>query len=461
VYQLAARHVRASSVELRADADVPVNTEAQLPETGWEVAQPRSTVQDHLAYDQAQGSGDVMLLETIRADGILSFAPGSPDIPLQELNLIIGPNGSGKSNLVEIIELLHALPASLSSAIRDGGGAREWPWKGDGGRPAALEARLHRAGETPLRYRVGLVPYGNQMEVVREILDEATNDGQDDEPYFHYRFDGGDPILRTQRRSLLKSTRPIRDLANNLVSELVLRQGSWVSNESILSQRKDPDLYPDLTWCATQFGRIQTFREWTFGRYAALRQPQPADLPTDVLLSDARNLGLILNQLEHSDSSVQLNTMLQRFLPRFKRVTTLVQGGTVQIFLHEDGVKTPIPATRLSDGTMRFLAMAALLLMPTPPPLICIDEPELGLHPDALALVAELLVSARERTQLIVTTHSDALVSALTDHVESVLVCEYRLGTQLTRLDAARLQYWLDKYRLGDLWRMGELGGNP
>jgi predicted ATPase len=105
--------------------------------------------------------------------------------------------------------------------------------------------------------------------------------------------------------------------------------------------------------------------------------------------------------------------------------------------------------------------MSALLLMPTPPPLVCIEEPELGLHPDALSLVAELLVAASERTQIIVTTHSDALVSAFTDRVESVLVCEHRGGTELQTLDAARLRHWLDNYRLGDLWRMGELGGNP
>jgi len=153
--------------------------------------------------------------------------------------------------------------------------------------------------------------------------------------------------------------------------------------------------------------------------------------------------------------------MLRRFLPRFRRVSTLVQAGSVQFFLHEDGLKAPVPATRLSDGTIRFLAMSAQLLMPNPAPLICIDEPELGLHPDALSLVAELLIDASARTQVIVTTHSDALVSALTEHLESVLICEHQDGTQLTRLEAGPLNHWLETYRLGDLWRMGELGGNP
>src|SRR5207244_4994904 len=106
-------------------------------------------------------------------------------------------------------------------------------------------------------------------------------------------------------------------------------------------------------------------------------------------------------------------------------------------------------------------AMLALLLAPEPPPLLCMEEPELGLHPDAVSLLADVLVQASARTQLIVTTHSDALVSALTDQAESVLVCENRGGTVLRRVESARLAHWLDKYRLGEIWRIGELGRNP
>jgi predicted ATPase len=74
-------------------------------------------------------------------------------------------------------------------------------------------------------------------------------------------------------------------------------------------QRKDPEQYPELAWCAREFSRIQVFREWSFGRYSPLRQPQPADLPTEFLLPDARNLGLILKQIEHSDSASELNAL--------------------------------------------------------------------------------------------------------------------------------------------------------
>ena len=84
----------------------------------------------------------------------------------------------------------------------------------------------------------------------------------------------------------------------------------------------------------------------------------------------------------------------------------------------------PISAARLSDGTLRFIAILATLLNPNPPPLICIEEPELGVHPDALAIIADLLIEASNRMQIMVTTHSDALVSALTNHPDAIVACE-------------------------------------
>jgi len=135
-----------------------------------------------------------------------------------------------------------------------------------------------------------------------------------------------------------------------------------------------------------------------------------------------------------------------------------IEGGTVQVFFHE-GPFT-VPATRLSDGTLRYLCLLAILCHPNPPPLVCIEEPELGLHPDVLPTLAELLKEASERCQLIVTTHSDVLVDAMSDQPESVLVAEKSAtGTSLTRLDAENLKPWLEKYRLGQLWTRGEIGG--
>ena len=180
-------------------------------------------------------------------------------------------------------------------------------------------------------------------------------------------------------------------------------------------------------------------------------------------MPDASNLAVIVNNLDSWGRWQEFNDLLKRFFPRFERLSTPVIGGTVQLLLHETGFDTPIPAARMSDGTLRFIAMLAVLLSPEPPPLVCIEEPELGLHPDAVALMAEVLVQASERMQLVVTTHSDALVSALTSRPSAIIACERPGdGTILRRLDPERLAHWLkDDYGLGDLWRMGALGANP
>jgi predicted ATPase len=109
---------------------------------------------------------------------------------------------------------------------------------------------------------------------------------------------------------------------------------------------------------------------------------------------------------------------------------------------------------------LHYLFLMALLLDPTPPPLLCIEEPEIGLHPAILPLIADMLIEASQRTQLIVTTHSDALISTLPP--ESVIICERDdEGSHLHRLEAEPLKDWLENYTIGDLWRMGHIGGKP
>jgi predicted ATPase len=185
------------------------------------------------------------------------------------------------------------------------------------------------------------------------------------------------------------------------------------------------------------------------------------DLPGDFLIEDGSNMGLILNDLLHRGMRKSIIERLSHFYDGIEDVTTKVHGGTIQVFLHEEGMNQPIPATRLSDGTLRYLCLLCVLLHPDPPSLVCIEEPELGVHPDILPRIGEMLVGASERTQLIVTTHSDVLVSALSETPESVIVCERDIkGTNLKRLEKDQLKSWLKDYSLGEIWRMGEIGGN-
>jgi predicted ATPase len=422
--------------------------------------------------------GKVPFLKSLRLDGLLSFPPASEAIPLTPLNVLIGPNGSGKSNLIEGIELLHALPTGFASAIREGGGVREWLWKGDDAaeagsidaeaEPSNIEELLSLSmvihERTAVHYRLAFAALGSRVEITDETIEDvgyANVQPTEEQIYlkpagehadFYYHFRDGIPVVNS------KSERNATKLARR--DKRKLDRKTLKPDESILMQLKDPWVYPELTALGRYFEAIRTFREWTIGPDAEVRKPQPTDLPADALGADSRNLGLILNQLEHSGTWSEFNGYLTRFLPRFQRYSTRIEGGTVQFYLHENGLKNPIPATRLSDGTIRFMAILAQLLSPTPPPLICLEEPELGLHPDAIVLLASLLQEASTRTQLVVTTHSDALVSALTEVADSVLVCEYRGGTVLKRIESEKLRFWLEKYRLGEIWRIGEIGGN-
>jgi len=287
-----------------------------------------------------------------------------------------------------------------------------------------------------------ITEHGERFEVTDErIENEHPREGQPD-AYFYYRFQQGHPALNDlseQRRGL--------------------RRESVKPEESILSQVRDPESYPVLHWLQEQYELIRLYRSWTFGPLAGVRREQSAQGRSDVLNDGCENLALVLSKIR---SRVK-NDLLKSLRMLFEGIEDLhltVDGGNVLLFL-EEADSREIPATRLSDGTLRYLSLLVILLHPDPPPLVAIEEPELGLHPDVIPHIADLLVSASKRMQLVVTTHSRVLVDALTEHPESIVVCSKEAGeSRLERLDAEELKAWLDKYTLGELWSKGELGGN-
>ncbi len=389
-----------------------------------------------------------MMLKTLHLKNFLSFSETSQPVELGALNVLIGPNGSGKSNLMESIALLRSTPEtserqSLIATIRGGGGVSDWLWKGAAHPPhASIEAVLaNPKGPTDLRYMLTFTAVGQRFEIVEERIENTAPDSGHARPHFYYRLEQGRGVLNLKEQE--------RHLQREEIDPTL----------SILSQRKDPDYYPELTYLGTLFGKMRLYREWCFGRYTPPRLPQKADLPNLHLESDASNLGLVLNRMRREPAvKRRLLEALQALYAGIDDFDVQIEGGTVQVFLHE-GAYT-VPATRLSDGTLRYLCLLAILCHPDPGPLVCIEEPELGLHPDLLPTLAELLTEAAERTQLIVTTHSDILVDALSDRPESILVTSRDgQGTRLERLDAAALQPWLEQYRLGQLWTRGEIGG--
>jgi len=400
------------------------------------------------------------LLKSIRLRDFLSFGPSAPPVDLLPLNVLIGPNSSGKSNFLEAVDILRAAPSDLTQPIREGGGVEDYLWKGlaEKRTPSCeIEATVDypEGHHRPIKYRLAFTTVGQRFEISDEAIENPYPSFGETDVYFYYRYQSGSPVLNVR-------TKPEAQAGSSEARERrSLKREDVEVNRSILSQRRDPEQYPEITYLGNQFSKVRLFREWNLGRNTEPRKPQKVDLPSDFLSESADNLPLVLNDLENrAETRKVINDYLNKFCESAEAVTSRLFGGTVQLIVHEQGLKE-IPATRLSDGTLRFLCLLAVLCHPEPPPLVCLEEPEIGLHPDILPTVAELLVQASERCQLIVTTHSDIIVSALTERPESVLVCERdEDGSRLTRLQADKLKVWLDEYhQLGELWRMGELGG--
>jgi predicted ATPase len=237
--------------------------------------------------------------------------------------------------------------------------------------------------------------------------------------------------------------------------------GAQASRESVLARFKSPIDPTPITEVGGYFEQTRIFREFRTGFNSQARHGISTAAPKDSLSEGADNLALVLHQLDFLGAHDRIRDYLKRFCDRFEDVKVDVGEGLARTFLRETGLQEMVSGIRMSDGTLKFLCLLAVLFHPKPAPLVCIEEPELGLHPDALRLVAEVLVEASQHTQLIVTTHSEALVDALTDRPESVLVCErdFDDGTQFKRYSRDELDEWLEHYTLGELWRKGEIGG--
>ena len=425
--------------------------------------------------------------ERLKLSGVLSFGPGGIDLRMEPLNVLIGPNGSGKSNLLEAISLFQAAPRAIADAISRTGGVREWLWKGsERSQSLTMEALVGFPPDGTLRHSLTLSDGDGRPLMEEERIEplEMLSDGRAGQSrhgvtardrgewpgvdererlsYYRRSRDRREADL-TQAESRVVETRDA--VPRTLAAEFMFNKrgdlefaGQFGQEESLLSLFSNP-IFPALWHLREQNGRIRLYRNWSFGPDAALRQPCSAHARSDFLDEGAGNLPLVLSQL-HGTPRKTFLTALDKLFVGIVDVQCPVTGGTVSLFLEEAGGRS-IPASRLSDGTLRYLSLLAVLLHPEPPPLLCIEEPELGLHPDLLPTLADLMIEASERSQLVVTTHSDVLVDALTDRPESVVVCEKHDGrTEMRRLDKADLAKWLKDYRLGDLWTSGELGEN-
>jgi len=219
------------------------------------------------------------------------------------------------------------------------------------------------------------------------------------------------------------------------------------------SQRKEPD-----NW------RVYHFQDT--GASSPMKKTCKVD-DNRYLRPDGGNLAAFLNLLRQRymaeyDLIRRTVQLVAPFFDDFQLEPLRLNPDSIRLEWRHRDSDAYFDAASLSDGTLRFIALATLLLQPEiyRPSVILIDEPELGLHPYAIAMLASLIQQASVATQVIVSTQSPLLLDNFAP--EDVLVADLvDGGTQLTRLQSAKLETWLEEYSLGQLWEKNELGGRP
>lgn len=356
-------------------------------------------------------------LESIRINGFRSIQ--ELDLPIGNLNILIGQNGAGKSNFIEVFRFLHeVLNQRLQVYTAVKGGA---------------DKLLHYGSKTTQELNIQLV------------LSEA-----------HYQLNlipaEGDRII-IENEDVFSV---IYDRAGNLDGELI-SQGSTesklVRNEFWISRLVRHQL---TDW------RVYHFHDTS----AEAPVKKLGDLSdTTFLRADAGNLAAFLWYMQqksprHYDRVVSTIQLVLPFFNDFSFRSNPYNEQKILLEWHDTKSDMRFNAGDLSDGSLRFMCLVTLLLQPELPSLILLDEPELGLHPTALALLAELLKKASTRTQVIVSTQSVNLVNAFSP--DDIIVVDRKDGHSVfRRLETELLTVWLSEYSLGDLWEKNVIGGTP
>ncbi|MDD2395954.1 MAG: AAA family ATPase [Sphaerochaeta sp.] len=373
-----------------------------------------------------KGTSVMARLERLSVKGFTSIR-SLEDFPLADSNILIGANGSGKSNFLELFKFIRAfaklpLPnlnhADVKSYVLDAGTATDLLYKGKDS-AQHIDITLH-FGE--FGYRFSLVP--TQDDLLR-IESERIQDSSDGPWRSLHSEDGFTPALLEEKE-----------------------KSKTHSEEAIFESIKN--------W--------QIYHFHDTGRLSPPKRTQDV-FDTSYLRFDGSNIASYLLFLRNhpifASPYRDIVSAVRLVAPFFEDfILKPFSDDKVRLLWKQKGTDSPMKPQALSDGTLRFICLATVLLQPKHPDTILIDEPELGLHPYAITILAELMKARSKDTQLIIATQSAELISQF--EPEDVIICDRKEGqSTFSRLQTEPLSTWLSSYSLGDLWKKQVLSGGP
>ncbi|MFN8486362.1 MAG: AAA family ATPase [Caldilineaceae bacterium] len=414
---------------------------------------------------------------------------------LDKLNIFIGPNSSGKSNLIGVLRFLGGCVSDLSDATRDRTGFDDAIFRLGG--PGILDRAIASPAVVKFQFEFDSMVENRvnvlELELLVQdatkpvIINQESLQGQalqhfaSDEPFFYYQshsrrsgegrvsvykdgVGGGQkhPPKRSSKLVPLEVVVPVNALTLSSIPELLERSTYPPENTPVYEVRRE---------------LIETIAGWRFynANHMNLREirlAEPKIGPNDRFLSpDGENVALVLHNLTRDslDFEEEINNAARTILPTTRKVRAVPSGRlSLTVEWHFADLNTPFYLSELSDGTVRMLCWATILLAPTLPSLLVIDEPEVGLHVAWLPILAEWIKSASERTQVIICTHSPDLLDHFTDSVNHAYVFNPAKADRnhyvINQLNEALVADWLaEGWQLGDLYRVGNpsVGGWP
>ena len=346
---------------------------------------------------------------------------------LRNLNILIGPNGSGKSCFIEFFSFLHDISIGRSQHfVTYHGGAN----------------RILYLGSKVTKALIGSIRSSERSYWEFKLFPSKENKLL----FYEEEITGGHSSL---------STKWARKFEHGLHESTLFSKGNAEHDEYVEKIRNH--IQPVIkSWVVYHFHDTSDF--------SAIKRPC-SKRDYDYLRPDASNLAafLLFLKKKHEKEYQNIREVIQLAAPFFDDFLlrdSLDNPDETLLEWRQKGSDYPFHPSQISDGTLRFICLATALLQPDPPSTILLDEPELGLHPYALTLLAGLIQKASKQTQVIVSTQSAVLI----DHFkpEDIIIVERKNGESIfKRLNEADLKVWLEDYSLGELWQKNVLGGRP
>ena len=363
------------------------------------------------------------------------------NIEMRPVMALIGANGVGKTSFMDALSLLaDSAGGAMNRRINEMGGASEMVSRGDR-EDIVLRATMGVEDYgPPLEYYLSVMPQGQSYAITTETLTQPRPGYE--EPFKHIESHFGNIHFYDPDKPGL--VRP-----------------SWDHDafETFLSQV--PKMFRGPEEFRRTVGSFAQYRPIDVDRRSPVKMPQqlrPAVFPGP----NGEDLGPFLYNLRESDRTKfeAIEDTLKVSFPGFESLSfPIVAAGMIAPAWKDKAYRNPFYLHQLSEGTLRFLWMVALLQSPGLTTVTMIDEPELSLHPELLSLLADLMREASQRTQIILATHSDRLIRFLEPHEVVVMDIGETGSTEMTWADDLDLDEWLADFSMDEVWQMGTLGG--